>query len=629
MLSIFRGFLNTWAARAFFIVLVAAFALWGVADVIRNLGHDTAVATVGDRKIEVPEFQEAFRTQLNQVSRMMGGRTEPTPAIKKGVAEQTLERLVVQAAIAQEVQKLGLAVPDEALRQAVFDIPAFRGPSGAFDRTTFEGVLRSNNLGEGRFLELMRADLNSRQLLDSVQAGVAPPEELLKQVYAFQRETRIAETVELPFTAAPEPAAATEDDLRRTYENDPNAYRTPEYRRIKAVILSPETVSRDMEIGDDEIRSYYDAHKSDYVTPEKRSAQVLVTQDEAAASKLADMWKGGADWTAMQKAASDQGGSAVALDDAAKTEFPATDLADAVFGATPDTVIGPIKSALGYQVIRVTKVTPGANRTLDAVKTEIHDKVAHDRATDLVYTRANKLEDALSAGTSLDDMPGDLGLAGVAGTLDAQGNTQSGEPAPIPGTPALRQAMITAAFAAAKGDSPKMTEGPDQSYFALAVEDITPPALKPFDAVKAQVQDEWERDQRRHAQEVVASRLLAAVKAGGSLDDAATVAGLHVEKTPPVGRSEPTPGVPRELTQPLFQLKQGEATMIETPEGFVVARLDQISTPDPAADPAGATQMRAALTRALDQDYQVVFASALRDREHPRVNRTLLDSFSE
>ncbi len=75
--SVFRAFLSTWAARAFFVVLVAAFALWGIADVVRNVGHDTALATVGDRKIEPPEFQEAFRRDLAQVTRMMGAARSP------------------------------------------------------------------------------------------------------------------------------------------------------------------------------------------------------------------------------------------------------------------------------------------------------------------------------------------------------------------------------------------------------------------------------------------------------------------------------------------------------------------------------------------------------------------------
>src|SRR5438445_644720 len=88
----------------------------------------TAARTVagGERRSEVPEFQDAFRRELAQVNRMLGGKQEPTPEIRRAVASQTLERMITQAAIAEEVQRLGIAVPDEAVRQAVFEIPAFR-----------------------------------------------------------------------------------------------------------------------------------------------------------------------------------------------------------------------------------------------------------------------------------------------------------------------------------------------------------------------------------------------------------------------------------------------------------------------------------------------------------------------
>ncbi len=56
--------------------------------------------------------------------------------MRQAVAEQALERMVIQAAIAEEVQRLGIVVPDDALRQAVFEMPAFRGQGGAFDRAS-------------------------------------------------------------------------------------------------------------------------------------------------------------------------------------------------------------------------------------------------------------------------------------------------------------------------------------------------------------------------------------------------------------------------------------------------------------------------------------------------------------
>jgi len=634
MLSLIRSFLGTWAARAFFIVLVGSFGLWGVADVVRNVGHDNAVATVDGHKIEAPEFQEALRTQLAQVTRMLGGKTEPTPAMRQAVAGQVLDRLIVQAAIQNEVARLGLAVPDDALRAAVFDIPAFRGANGAFDRQRFEAVLRNNNLTEPRFLDLMRSDLGQRQLMEAVQVGATPPEVVTQQLFAFQHETRVAQYVELPFAAAAEPPAPDQADLQRFYENNADRYSAPEFRRIKAVILSPETVARDIEVPDADISAYYEQHKPEYVAPEKRSVEVVVAQEEARAREIAATWTAIANWEAVQKVAEASGASSASLDDATATEFPSPELAQAVFAAPPDVVTGPIQSALGWQVFRVTKVTAGSERTLAQATDEIRAKLARERAVDQVYARANKLEDALSASGSLDDLPGDLGVAAVTGTVNAQGNTPAGEPAPIPGSPALRQALLAAAFAAAKGEPARMTEGPDQSYFAVAVEDDTPAALKPFADVEAQVREDWLHDARRKEQERVAASLLTAANAGGSLDDAATVAGQRLQSSPPVTRAQPTPdapppGVPTQMVEPLFSLKPNEATMIETPEAFYVVTLGEVKTPDPATDPLGTGQLRAALTQAIGQDIELTFAAVLREQAKPQVNRTLFNSLAQ
>ena len=331
----------------------------------------------------------------------------------------------------------------------------------------------------------------------------------------------------------------------------------------------------------------------------------------------------------LEPAAERLGASSVVLEAASRQEFPSPELADAAFQAAPETVVGPLQTPLGWQVVRVRSVTPGTERSFEAVRDEIKGRLARDRAVDLVYARANQLEDALADGGALDDLPGDLGLVAVTGTLDAQGNTPSGEPAPIPGGPALREALVKAAFQAAPGEPARLTEGPEQSYFALIVAEGIAPAVKPFAAVEADVREDWERDQRRREQEVLAARLLAAVKAGGSLDDAATVAGVRTTRTPPILRSGPPPGIPNELVGPLFRLKPGEPTMVEAAEGFLVAVLAEVSSPDPASDPAALGEVRARLERAVGEDVELVYAGALRDRANPRVNRQLLNSVAQ
>ena len=628
MIGLFRRFLGTRAARLFFVVLIIPFVMWGVADVARNFGGGNALATVGGRRIDPADFQLAFRQQMAQVTRMLGNK-EPTPAVRQAVAAQTLDGLVTQAALADEVQRLGLAVPDDALRTAIFAMPAFRGTAGTFSKPQFDAVLRQNNLTEARFLDLMRGDLAQHQVLDAVAAGTQAPTVLVDQVFAFQHEARTLETVELPLAAAPDPPAPTADDLHRFYDEDTGRYSAPAYRHVKLLVLSPETVARSLTVSDADAAAWYDAHKAEFGAPEKRGLQVVVASDEAVARRLAAQWAAGADWAAMQKAAADAGASSAALDDATRADLPGTELADAAFAATPGTVTGPVQSPFGFQVLKVLNVTPGDEKPLAAVQDEVKRRIARDRAADDLPARSNRVDDVLAAGNGFDQIPDDLGATVLGGTMDAQGNTRDGAPAPIPGTPALRQAILAAAFAAPLDGAPQLVEGPDQSYYALTVDSETKPEAKPFAAVEDQVREDWLHDARRRSQEVVAAKLLAAVKSGTSLDDAATVAGVRTDRTPPLARGVPTPGVPQPLSDAAFTLAPHGATMVETPDGFVVAQLAAADAPAPSTDPVGVQQLHTALDTALGQDLNAVYAAALRTRAKPTVNRAMLQELTQ
>jgi peptidyl-prolyl cis-trans isomerase D len=628
MLALFRRHLNSWAARVLFLLLVIAFGLWGIADVVRNIGHDdNSVATVAGQTITTAELDDVYRRQMAEISRMMGTQT-PSPQMRLAVAERALDGLVTQAAVADAVQRMGLAVPDDALRQAVFAIPAFRGAGGQFDRTTFQTVLNNNGLTEQRFLELMRADLAAGELTQAVQAGVRAPASEVARLYQVQHETRVADTAEFLLADAPAPPAPSEAVLQRWYDNHPAEFSTPEYRRIKAVILSPETVARGITVSDADLRAAYEQSKARFQVPEKRSAQVLLAPDEAVAGKLAQQWRGGADWAQMQQAAQSQGATAVALDDAARSTFPTAELGQAVFAAAPDTVSDPVHTALGWYVLKVVHVTPGTDIGFAQARAELQQQIALGRAADQMVDRANKVEDALAGGAGLEELPGDLGLAAVTGTLDAQGRTPEGAAAPIPGSTALREAVIAAAFQQPKGDPPRLTQAPDHGYFAISVEAITPPARQPFAAVRAAVLASWQKDAIRHAQNVAATRMMTAVQDGQSLADAATIAGVAVRRTPAVSR-DASGTVPQELSGPLFAMKQGEVTMVETPDGFLVARLAAITRPDPKADPAGLAATAAEVNRATAGDVQMLFTAALRVRASPRVNQAAVDALAQ
>ncbi len=633
MLATFRRSLNTWPARLLFGLLVMAFAVWGIGDVVRNIARDSAPVRVAGQRIDMVALQEAFQHNMAQVTRNLGN-TDPTPQMRRAIALRTIEQQVTQTALDVEAQRLRLAVPDGALRRAVYAMPAFRGKDGKFDRALMDNLLRNNGLTEQHFLDMMRDQLLQQQMLEAVSAGAGVPGEMARQVYQFQHEKRVADAVSVPFSAAPAPPAPTARQIERWWANHPERYSTPEYRRIKAIVLSPQTVAKDVQVTDDDLKAEWDQDKGQFNKPEKRSVQVILTQDEATADRLAEQWRSGADWAQMQDAANRAGAAPVELDDATRGEFPAPELGDAVFATPEDTVPPPVHSALGWHVLKVTKVTPGGSETFDEARPQLRDRVIAQKAADLIYDRANRIDNLLSSGSSLDQLPGDVGAAAVTGTLDAQGETLDGKPAPVPGPETLRKALVAAAFQEKPGDAPKLTQaptGPDgaQAFFAVTVEDIVAPKLRPLDQVKPQVTADWTTSQQRHEQESKAAQLLAAVKDGRTLAEAAAAAGLKAETLPAASRDTPTEGVPSQLIAPLFQMKKaGEPTMVETPDGFVVAMLAKIDAPDPKSDPVGFDAVKEALSGAVGADLQHLFATAVRDRSNPHISASVIDQLA-
>jgi peptidyl-prolyl cis-trans isomerase D len=632
MITQFRRYTDSWIARGFFLIMAVSFVGWGISgDLFRLMGPPTWIAKVAGQTIEIPAFQAEYQRALSQQAANLPSGQELTPAQRRQIGQQTLDRMISQAALGNELNKLRIVTPDAALAATVRAMPAFKGPDGKFSHDLLTTVLQRNGYTEARFLAQLRADIAQQQLLSVISGSVAAPDAEVTPLYVSEFEKRSADMALFPLSAAPEPAAPDEAALNRWYDNHKDSYTTPEFRRIKAIELSPQSLAPEIKITDADLHAAYDEHKSEYQTPAKRSAEVISAPDEAKARTLAETWRGGVDWTAIQAAAKAAGAVGITQDDATEVQFPDPDLAKAVFAAPADTVSDPIKGQLGWFVVKVTKIAGGTSTTFDQAKDGLQARVLASKAADLIYDRANKLDQLLGNGTGLDNLPADLGLTGVSGTMDPGGDTQAGVPAPIPGPKELRAAIIAAAFQAHQGDQPQLTEVQTPStggsaYYALTVESIIPPGVKPFDAVKTQVADDWREDQRHRFQDHAATAMMVAVQGGKTFSDAATIAGVTPKLSPLVSRNQGNPEMPPELQRVLFGLKQGEATMIETPEGFVVAQLTEIVKPDAAADKLGYDQARAAVSKSISGDMTTVFVDALRQRANPQINQAGFDS---
>jgi peptidyl-prolyl cis-trans isomerase D len=629
MLTWMRRLAGTWFARALFIVLILSFAAWGIEDTLRNLGRDTTVARVGGDKIDVEEARDAARRALQRIQRQLQGRIEIGAAERRDIASQVLETLVQERAQRQEAGRMGIVVPNDVLRDHTRQIPAFQGLDNQFSRLMFDSFLRNNDLTEDRFLSLLRADLARQQLGGAVQAGAVTPDFQARRLLSWARQQRTATLVELPFSAAPEPAAPTQEQLERFLENNARRFSTPEYRDVAVATLNAQRIMTEVEVTDRDIEDAYAANRAQYETPEKREIFQAVMPSEEAAQAIAERWRTETDFAAIEAAAQAAGGMATALPLSARTDLPLPELTDAAFSLEPGAVSAPVHTAFGWHVLKLGQVEPGHTQTLDEVREELRQQVATERAADMAFDRVSQVEDALAGGATLAEAAQRFSLGYFEGKIDAEGRGPDGAEAALPVAPAARAAALRGIFAIERGAAPRMQEG-EWGFMAVDLRDIQAPAPRPLDTVREQVTAAWIADTRRRHQEERAAALLAATRDGAkTLAQAATEAGLTPEELGPFGReADGSNPMPADLLPPVFELRGRDATMVERPQSFAVMQLLSVSEPDLAEQAEALTTLRSETAQTMAEDLDQQFQAALRARADVRINPRLLDQIA-
>jgi foldase protein PrsA len=126
-------------------------------------------------------------------------------------------------------------------------------------------------------------------------------------------------------------------------------------------------------VSERQIQQYYDKNKQRFSQPERRDLSVVLTRTQAQANQAMAALRGGQPFAQVAKRFS--------IDEASKAQngsLPGVSrgqqeraLDDAVFGARPNQLVGPVKTQFGFYVFRVNKVTPASQQSLDRSKQTI------------------------------------------------------------------------------------------------------------------------------------------------------------------------------------------------------------------------------------------------------------------
>jgi len=621
MLQAIRSRAGSLVVKALFGLLILTFGVWGIGDIFRNRPTDTVIVTVGDQKIHGEELQAAVRRELDRLREQFGAAIDLQQAKKLGIVDTILEALIDRGVADQEAARLRLDVSDEVIRGAVTDNPRFRAPDGRFDRALFNAVLAQNRLNEDQFVAMMRRDIPRNDLVQALTAGAAAPQSLVDPLYRYRNEKRVADIVALSTPEAGDVGQPSETELTAFYNTHQDLFRIPEYRAFTLVSLSPSDIEG-IEIPEAKLKEEFDQRQDEFQLPEQREVQQILAPSEEKVKEAAAALAAGKDWKDVATTIAGQDPETIELGLMRREEMPKV-LSDIAFDLPLNTASEPVKTPLGWHILRVVKIEAPVTQTYEQVRPKLEAELSREEAEDRIYKIAKRVDDALASGASLADVAAKFGLkTALVAAADLSGTDPDKKPVALP---LPRDAVLKLVFAMDEGRTSRVTESPDGGIFAVQVSKITPPAVKPFAEGKDQAIDSWQADKRREKVAKMAEDLAAAVKSDTGRAAVAAERGLKAATFPPLSRKPSRDDTtPPALLAKLFAAKPGEAVTAADANGSYVAQLTKVEipeTPPPNVD----TDLGRELTAAMGSDLSAEYTQALRRRYPVEIRREAVD----
>lgn len=383
--------------KIFLIILAVGFALWGIGDVFRTVANNDSAIRVGN--VEVSALDAA--REFDRTRRSYLPTSNNSEAIASGLLSNILAELARRSLFVAEGQRMGLTVTRTMEKQAIANEPAFKDELGQFSALRFRDTLARAGMDEADYLKFIGQLLMQNQITDAMNAGVDYPLSTAEALARWRLEQRTISIAEIAVNAsvisAPDDAA-----ILTWYGKNSSIFDSPDLRFGIAAVVSPDVYMETVEVNDADINAYYEANGSAWQQEERREISQMIFADDALADDAISRIRAGESFAAVAGDVLGLDGEDIQLGSLRRDDLSPA-LADAVFDAEMDQVIGPVETPLGRHVLIVTGINETETTALEDVRDQIIDELKREKATDLVYDRVAVLEDALSAGATIEE----------------------------------------------------------------------------------------------------------------------------------------------------------------------------------------------------------------------------------
>lgn len=591
--------------------LIISFAIWGIGDIFRGSVR-TQVATVGNVDISAETFRNAYQIEYQNLIRRAGRSITPAQARAFGLEQRVLARLVSDAALAQDTERLGLRIPDSLVIQRIQADPAFHGPGGTFDRPRFVDLLRQTGISEQDYVRDQRGAVARQQLAEGLFGALNVPLAMRETVHRFQTERRSAEYIQLDPKTVGEMPAPSDAQVSSFYEERKASFRAPEYRAMNVMVLDPAKIAKPETVSDEQARDYYARTQDErYGSPEKRAVQQILFPTRAEAEAASARIKSG---TPFETIATERGVDEATLNLGTLTKAEIVDpaTAEAAFALAEGGVSEPIEGRFGPALLRVTKIEPSTRKPFEEVSAEIKNEIARERARTEAKTLHDAIEDERAGAKPLGEIAKQRGLTWLeVPAVDRTGRDKAGQEVAVPN----RNAVVAAAFQSEVGADTEAVSTPEGGYVWFELTGVEPAADRPLEAVRDQVVEGWRRSEISRALAEKARQLAERVDKGEAMSAIAAELGQPLKTAGDLARGQAKDGLVANVISRVFATPVGKAS--STPSGEesrVLFKVTGASVPPFVTTTQESSAMETQLRNLLSEDLLTQYVADVQKR---------------
>ncbi len=536
MMKQFRKVQDSWLGKSVLILTALSFvSLFGISGYISEKVNNKPVIEVDDIVITHDEITGRFNQEQQKLKNIFGDHLEMNETNRLNLLADIVQRELTDAILKRTAEKHNVYISDALIRKIIFSQPEFMDANGRFSKEKMRRLLNDSGFTEQSYISALRQDVASLHLIKTPVSNLNIARAMLPYLEALENQRKVFKYIVIDPAALKTDRKISQEELEQYYQDFSAQFVEPEARDVSFIFLSVDDAAKKFTPDEEEIKAYYQENINTFVIPESRRILQMVFENQEDAEKAAARLKAGEDFYKVAAETAGQSKADTELGFASKDMLIA-DMADAVFTLKEGEFAGPVKSEMGWHIMKVTGIKGKQETSLASARKQIIEAIKKDKAYEYAYETSAAIEDQIGGGASLEDIAkaNDTAIHKVSG-LKEDGSFKTA-------TDKFRRLVsnndfVDTAFSYNVNEVSQVFET-DEGFVIARVDAVHEARPQELSEVRGEIEKMWAVNEKSAIAQEIINDVVHDLENGDKIDDVARRFSLKLNTSKPIKRGE-------------------------------------------------------------------------------------------